>query len=67
MNSDGWSDSPGSSIQRRAPLISTPTTKVAASSTTEMMNPTAAMRRMVRGLCSETTNIIASAGGSTAK
>ena len=28
-NSDGWIDRPGTWIQRRAPLISTPTTSVA--------------------------------------
>ena len=54
-NSEGWSESTGSSIQRRAPLISTPTTKVSASSTSEMTKPITAMRRMSRGLCSDTS------------
>jgi hypothetical protein len=45
-------------------LISTPTRKVAASSTTEMAKPMMAMRRMFFGACSETMNMIAIAGGS---
>ncbi len=36
-------------------------------SATATANPAMAMRRMLRGVCSETANIIAIATGSTAK
>ena len=41
-------------IQRRAPLISTPITSVAAVSASAAKQPTIATRRMVRGDSSET-------------
>ncbi len=50
MNSDGCSEKPGRSIQRRAPLISTPTTKVSASSAIAIAKPTKATRRTARGV-----------------
>ncbi len=66
-NSEGCSDKPGKLIQRRAPLISTPMTKVSASRTSEMPKPITAMRRMVRGGWSETANMRPSANGSIAR
>ncbi len=53
-NSDGCTERPGSEIQRRAPLISTPTTMVAAVSASAMTQPMIASRRMPRGDSSET-------------
>ena len=53
-NSEGCSDRPGRLIQRRAPLISAPMTKVSASRASEIPKPINAIRRMVRGGCSET-------------
>ena len=67
INSEGCSDRPGKLIQRRAPLISTPMTKVNASRTSEMPKPITAMRRIVRGGWSETANMRPSANGSIAK
>src|SRR5260370_150115 len=63
-NSEGWRDRPGRLIQRRAPLISMPITKVRATSATAIRKPMTAMRRIVFGLCSEVTNISAMASGS---
>ncbi len=66
-NSEGCNDRPGRLSQRRAPLISTPTTKVKASSANAIAKPITAMRRMVRGGCSETANIRPIAKGSIAR
>ena len=65
-NSEGCTDSPGRLIQRRAPLISAPTRKVSAKSAMPMAKPITAIRRIVRGDCSDTTNITATATGSRA-
>ena len=62
-NSLGWTDMPGSEIQRRAPLISTPTTIVAAVSASAMTQPMIASRRMLRGESSDTATTIAPASG----
>ena len=66
-NSLGCSEMPGSAIQRRAPLISTPITIVAAVSTRAMMQPTIARRRISRGDSRDTatTTAPASARNST--
>ncbi len=60
-NSLGWSDMPGSEIQRRAPLISTPITRVAAVSASATMQPTMARRRIQRGESNDTPQTIAPA------
>ena len=60
-NSDGCTDMPGSEIQRRAPLISTPTSMVAAVSASAMRQPMIARRRMPRGESSDTATTIAPA------
>ena len=60
-NSDGCTDMPGNAIQRRAPLISTPITIVAAVSTNAIRQPTMATRRMLRGDSSDTPTTIAPA------
>ena len=66
-NSEGCNDRPGRLIQRRAPLISAPMRKVSASRASEIPKPIHAIRRMVRGGCSETTNMIPTASGSIAR
>ncbi len=48
-NSLGWIVMPGSEIQRRAPLISTPATKVSAVSTRAAKQPARASRRTPLG------------------
>jgi hypothetical protein len=60
-NSLGCTDMPGSAIQRRAPLISMPATKVSAVSASAMANPTMATRRTPRGLSSDTATTISPA------
>ena len=60
-NSEGCTERPGSEIQRRAPLISTPITMVAAVSASAMMQPMMARRRMLRGDSSDTATTIAPA------
>ena len=63
-NSEGCRlDRPGTEIQRRAPLISMPMTKVAASSTMLPQNTSSASRRMWRGEASEIASISTSAIG----
>ncbi len=62
-NSEGCSDRPPRLIQRAAPLISWPDSRVAAISPTAMMKPTQARRRTVLGDSSETPNMVSSAGG----
>ncbi len=63
-NSEGCTlDRPGTEIQRRAPLISTPITKVAASRITLPQNTSSASRRTWRGEASEIDSISASATG----
>ncbi len=57
---------PGKLIQRRAPLISTPTKKVRISSTKAIAKPMNATRRIVRGGSSDTPIMIASATGTAA-
>ena len=52
---------PGSAIQRRAPLISTPTTNVAAVSISAMVHPRIASRFTSRGESSETAVTMAPA------
>ena len=44
-NSEGWMLTPASTIQRRAPLISTPTKRVATTIAALMMKTTSATRR----------------------
>ncbi len=66
-NSEGCSENHGSSIQRRAPLISAPMNSVVTISATATAKPAMAMRRTLRGVWRETANITASATGSTAK
>jgi hypothetical protein len=53
-NSDGCTDMSGKAIQRRAPLISMPTTRVEAVSSSAIRQPTIARRRMLRGDISDT-------------
>ena len=60
-NSEGCTERPGSAIQRRAPLISTPTTIVAAVSASAIMQPMIARRRMPRGDSNETATTTAPA------
>ncbi len=60
-NSDGCNDRNGIGSQRRAPLISTPTTSVAAVSSSAMAKPISAKRRTPRGESSDTVIISAAA------
>ena len=63
-NSEGCTlDRPGTEIQRRAPLISTPMTKVAASSSTLPQNTSSASRRTWRGEAQRDASISISAIG----
>jgi len=56
-NSDGWSEKPAMVIQRVAPLISAPITRVRTQSISDPRNPTTASRRIQTGLRSETANM----------
>ena len=56
-NSEGCSDRPGIGSQRRPPLISTPTTRVAAVSRRPTPKPRMASRRTCRGESRETVII----------
>ncbi len=56
-NSEGCSDRPGIGSQRLAPLISTPTTSVAAVSTSAPAKPSSAKRRTPFTDSSETPTI----------
>ncbi len=67
MNSEGCSEKPGRLIQRRAPLISIPITKVSAKSAVAIAKPMKAMRRINRGGSSDTPNMIASAIGTVTR
>ena len=60
-NSDGCKENPGIGNQRRAPLISTPTTSVAAVSTKAPAQPSKAKRLTPRGESSETPTITTAA------
>ncbi len=63
-NSLGCSDMPGSEIQRRAPLISTPATSVSAVSARAATQPASASRRTPLGDSSDTpTTTAAGAAG----
>ena len=62
MNSDGCSDRPKTSIQRRAPFTSMPTNSVASISTIETTSTISAVRRTCRGVRNEVPIITASAG-----
>ena len=45
MNSDGWTESPASEIQRRDPFTSTPKKRAATIATMERARMTSAVRR----------------------
>ena len=60
-NSLGCTDMPGSAIQRRAPLISTPCTSVSAVSPSARTQPASASRRTPRGESIEVTTTISPA------
>ena len=62
MNSDGWIDRPAKSIQRRAPLTSTPMNSAATISTSATASTISAVRRTCRGVRNEVAIITASAG-----
>ena len=62
MNSDGCSDRPARSTQRRAPLTSMPTNNVTSISTIDTTSTISAVRRTCRGVRKDVPIMTTSAG-----
>jgi muconolactone delta-isomerase len=61
-NSDGWTETPRSEIQRRAPLTSTPMKSTSTMATRDPASMTSASLRMLRGDRKETPSMAPTAG-----